>query len=230
MYQLNEFKIAADLDHALADKIADLLLTAINENGKASLAVSGGSTPKDFFKVMSTKDIPWEKVTITLADERWVPSNSQDSNTQLVKQHLLQNKAKTAQFFDLKLEGELSESCLMQLNKAADAKIYPLDVVILGMGEDGHTASLFPCSDEIEQCLATEGPTIIKVVPQTAPHQRISFSFAALSASQHIFLHIKGQAKQCVLQSALEGTDAKEMPIRAFLQHHTLNINIYWAE
>ena len=230
MYQLNEFKEAEALDQALANEVATILSAAIAANGKASLAVSGGSTPKNFFKVLSAKDILWQKVTITLADERWVPVDSPDSNTQLVQQYLLQNKAKSAQFFHLKRQEDFSKAHLLALNDKANTQIHPLDVVILGMGGDGHTASLFPCSKQIEHCLAADSPTLIKVVPKTAAHQRISFSFAALALSKNIFLHIAGTAKKRVLMDALDGTSAKDMPIRAFLHHNEIQTYIFWAE
>jgi 6-phosphogluconolactonase len=230
MYQLNEFNETELLDQALADEVATILSSAIAANGKASLAVSGGSTPKNFFKILSTKDILWQNVTITLADERWVPIDSSDSNTQLVHQYLLQNKAKSAHFFHLKRQEDLDAAHLLTLNDKANAQIQPLDVVILGMGEDGHTASLFPCSKQIEHCLAADSPTLIKVLPETAPHQRISFSFAALANSKNIFLHIAGAAKKRVLMKALDDSSAKDMPIRAFLHHNEIKTHIFWAE
>ncbi len=230
MYQLNQFEQTSQLDQALADQVAALLAAAISARGKASLAVSGGSTPKNFFKILSKKDLLWQKVTVTLADERWVSKQSKDSNTALVHQYLLQNKAKQATFFDLKQDGELTAHTLSTLIAEAEQQIQPFDVVILGMGEDGHTASLFPCSDQIDACLSPDSPTLLKVVPKTAPHQRITFSFAALARSKHVFLHIAGLAKQKVLDKALTGSACADMPIRAFLQHKQLDTHIYWAE
>jgi 6-phosphogluconolactonase len=230
MHQLTTFTTRNDLDNALAISVSKLLNEAIKLKGKASLAVSGGSTPKGFFSVLSQSDIDWSKVTVTLADERWVALDSEDSNTRLVHENLLQNKAKAANFFHLKQGVDFSEETLNDLNIAANTTLLPLDVLILGMGEDGHTASLFPCSDQITQCLAADnGNSLLKVVPKTAPHQRISFSFAALNKSKNIFLHLCGESKQSVLNKALEANDAFEMPIRAFLHHPSLNTEIYWA-
>jgi 6-phosphogluconolactonase len=230
MYQLNEFEQREQLDERLANAVADILVSAVNEKGKASIAVSGGSTPKGFFRALSMKKLPWKSITITLADERWVDIDSSDSNTKLVHEHLLQNEAMQANFFYLKQGKELSEETLADLNLAATNKLLPLDVLILGMGEDGHTASLFPCSDEIEQCLATDTPPLLKVVPKTAPHQRISFSFAHLHCSKHIFLHISGESKKQVLTKAIAEQSIREMPIRAFLHAPSVNTQVYWAE
>ena len=230
MYQINEFEQRKLLDEALADKVATILTAAIKTKGRASIAVSGGSTPKGFFHALSKKKLAWQAITITLADERWVAIDSNDSNTKLVYENLLQNEAVNAKFFHLKQGETLSDETLGDLNLAVNQQLLPLDVLILGMGEDGHTASLFPCSDEIDSCLSLSSPALIKVVPKTAPHQRISFSFAALAQSKNTFLHISGVSKKQVLAKAIAGQECKEMPIRAFLQAPDVNTQVYWAE
>jgi 6-phosphogluconolactonase len=230
MHNFSEFPVRSELDNELAKTVSNILAKAIKDNGKASIAVSGGSTPKGFFSVLSQSDIDWSKVTITLADERWVPIDSDASNTRLVHENLLQNKAKEAKFFHLKQGDELTDETLADLNVAASKTLLPLDVLILGMGEDGHTASLFPCSDEINVGLdESNDAVLLKVQPKPASHQRISFTFASLITSKNIFLHSCGEAKKTVLTKALQGDDPFEMPIRAFLQHPSLNTQIFWA-
>jgi 6-phosphogluconolactonase len=230
MYQINEFEQRQLLDEALADKVAALLTAALESKGKASIAVSGGSTPKGFFQALSKKKLAWQAITITLADERWVDIESSDSNTKLVHEYLMQNKAVKAKFFHLKQGEIINDETLTDLNLAANQQLLPLDVLILGMGEDGHTASLFPCSNEITQCLANDSQALLKVTPKTAPHQRISFSFAALAQSKNTFLHISGISKKQVLAKAIAGQVCKEMPIRAFLQAPKINTQVYWAK
>ncbi|WP_448211655.1 6-phosphogluconolactonase [Colwellia sp. MEBiC06753] len=230
MYQLNEFNSREALDNELADQVADILSAAVKFKGKASIAVSGGSTPKGFFKVLSNKDLPWKQITVTLADERWVDINDDASNTKLVHENLLQNNAVEANFFHIKQGDKLTSEVLADLNLAAGSTVLPFDVLILGMGEDGHTASLFPCSNEIHSALSRDAAPLLKVVPQTAPHDRITFSYAYLAQSKNTFLHICGDSKKTVLNQALAGDNVAEMPIRAFLQHPSLNTNIYWAE
>jgi len=230
MHQINDFKQRSDLDIALADKVAGMLLEAITLKGKASLAVSGGSTPKGFFTELSKKDLPWRDITVTLADERWVSIDSDASNTRLVHENLLQNNAVNAKFFHLKQGDSLTSETLADLNLAAQSALLPLDVLILGMGEDGHTASLFPCSEQIDEALALSTAPLLKVVPKTAPNDRITFSFAYLKQSKNTFLHISGESKKAVLNKALAATNIKEMPIRAFLQDPEINTNVYWAE
>lgn len=230
MYHLNEFSQREELDIALANKVADILANAVALKGRASIAVSGGSTPKGFFKALSQKDLQWSDITVTLADERWVGIESDASNTRLVHENLLQHKAVNAKFFHLKQGAELTEETLDDLNLAASTSLLPLDVLILGMGEDGHTASLFPCSDEIDQALSLTANPLLKVVPKSAPHDRITFSFAHLKSSKNVFLHISGVSKQTVLNQAIKESNIREMPIRAFLNDPEINTNVYWAE
>ena len=230
MYQLNEFNSREQLDIELANEIATILSAAIERKGTASIAVSGGSTPKGLFKILSLKAIDWSKVFITLADERWVDFDSDASNTRLVFDNLLQNNAKQATFFHLKQKGELTQTVLGDLNIAAKKSLLPLDVLILGMGEDGHTASLFPCSEQIEEGLSTSNKqSLMSVMPTTAPHERISFTFSALAKSENIFLHLCSDAKKSVLNKALGNDDKFEMPIRAFLQNKKINTKVFWA-
>jgi 6-phosphogluconolactonase len=231
MYHLNDYASRELLDSALAEKVSNILKEAIAHKGKASIAVSGGSTPKGFFKALSQTDLDWKKVTVTLADERWVDINSSDSNTRLVHENLLQNKASTAKFFHLKQGEDLCPETLTDLNLAANTALLPLDVLILGMGEDGHTASLFPCSEQIASGLDVNNTeALMAVQPTTAPHQRITFSFASLSQSKNTFLHICGTSKKDVLNKALADKDIFSMPIRAFLQNDAINTQVYWAK
>lgn len=230
MHKLNNFNTRDELDDALANKVAKELIQAIAEKGKASLAVSGGSTPKGFFNKLSQFDLAWNKVTVTLADERWVDFESDASNTRLVHESLLQNKAEKAVFFHLK-RGEFTKDTLVELNAEAKMSILPFDVLILGMGEDGHTASLFPCSDQIKQSLDESNPeALMKVVPKTAPNDRVTFTFSTLIQSKNIILHICGDNKKVVLDEANSGNDFFEMPIRAFLQSENIQTQVYWAE
>lgn len=229
MYQITEFDDRPTLDVSFAEKVAQILTASIAKKGKASIAVSGGSTPKGFFNALSHKEIAWDKVTITLADERWVDENSDASNTRLVKKNLLQNNASKANFFNFKIADKLNKATLEQLNKQAEL-LLSLDVLILGMGEDGHTASLFPCSEQINEALSlTNSDALISVQPKTAPHQRLTFSLAALLQSKNVFLHLCGESKKQVLKDALADDNALIMPIRAFLHSPTVTTKIMYA-
>jgi len=230
MHKINEFASRQSLDESLAEQVSEILLNAVKIKGRASIAVSGGSTPKGFFNILSKKTLPWKQITVTLADERWVDIADDASNTKLVHENLLQNNAVDANFFHIKQGKNLSNDVLADLNLAASTTVLPFDVLILGMGEDGHTASLFPCSNEIHAALSKDAAPLLKVVPATAPHERISFSYRYLAQSENTFLHIVGENKKTVLNQALTSDEVAEMPIRAFLQHPSLTTNVYWAE
>ncbi len=209
----------------LADTVAQILIQQIATSGSATLAVSGGSTPKLFFTNLSHRDIPWEKVTITLVDDRWVDPSHADSNQQLLQNNLLQNRAAAANFMPLFRSGLTASDAAAVINADfADVK-QPFDVVLLGMGNDGHTASLFPCSPEIDQGFSTQD-TYLATQPSTAPYSRISLSAHAICSARHLFLQIKGEDKHQTLQKALSAEDQLSMPIRHFLNPTT---NVIWC-
>lgn len=216
------------LNHSFAEQITQLLKNGILENGRASLVVSGGRTPMGLFAALSNVDLGWENVDVTLADERWVDESDDASNAKLVRENLLVNFASKANFVSLKTQhsdaSEAVAACTSQLQQMQT----PFDVLILGMGEDGHTASLFPCSDQVLQGLDMDsGNSFIAVQPTTAPNQRMSLTLPALLNSRKIFLHLTGEAKKEVLQNAIDGQNESEMPIRAVLNR--ADVELVWA-
>ncbi|MCE9678531.1 6-phosphogluconolactonase [Shewanella sp. AS1] len=231
MIKESVFKLFDDkkmLESQLADRIAGQLQAAIDARGKASLVVSGGSTPLALFELLSHKSIEWGSVYITLADERWVDTQSDDSNEKLVLEHLLQNRAASAKFRGLKNMFSSPETgCDMTIEQLANLP-KPFDVVVVGMGNDGHTCSWFPCSAEIEQALSTNA-LCLAVNPTTAPHARITISKKGILASRQIYLHIVGEQKLAVYRKALESDDALTMPIRAVLAQRHTPVDVYWS-
>ena len=215
--KLHEFENATALNQQFATQIHQLLADAIAQRNHAFLVVSGGRTPQGLFQALSMMPLAWEKVTITLADDRFLPISENDSNERLVKASLLQNHAATAQFVSLYAAETSAEAAVPEL-LARVKNIPTFDVVILGMGEDGHTASLFPCSPELQKGLAADADDLLAVNPTTAPYQRISFSLRRLQNSRAIFLHLVGAAKLAVLHKAQSSDDISAMPIRAFIQ------------
>ncbi|WP_281214319.1 6-phosphogluconolactonase [Shewanella insulae] len=222
------FDCKTSLEAQLAERIAEQLQAAIDARGKASLVVSGGSTPLALFKLLSQKAIEWNDVYITLADERWVDSEHSDSNERLVRHHLLQNRAAGAKFRGLKNMFSTPEAGVdMAIEQLANFP-QPFDVVVLGMGNDGHTCSWFPCAKEIEQALSTQA-LCLAVNPGEAPHGRMTISKQGILASRQIYLHIVGEQKLAVYRQALEDDDAKAMPIRAVLAQHKTPVDVYWS-
>ncbi|MCW8108651.1 6-phosphogluconolactonase [Alteromonas ponticola] len=213
---------------AFADEILNILEKGIAKSGRASLVVSGGSTPVPLFKELSLRDLAWSKVDITLADERWVDESHADSNTRLVKENLLQNKASSAHFVSLYSHHSDASEGIAEAEARLSSLSQPFDVLILGMGEDGHTASLFPCSEQIDEGLSlSSGRVCLAVQPNTAPHQRISLSLPALLNSKNIFLHLTGDKKKAVLQDAMQNHTEREKPITAVVNRAP--VTLMWA-
>jgi len=217
-----------ELNQAFASQILDILETAIQENGRASLVLSGGSTPKPLFQYLSERVFAWEKVDITLADERWVDAAHQDSNEKLVKENLMINFASKANFISLTTEDKDAKDAEAIISKRIDDIADSFDVLILGMGEDGHTASLFPCSEQLEEGLnLSRHLSAIATKPTTAPHQRMSMSLAKIIKAKHIFLHLTGDKKKQVLNDALTLHSALEKPIKAVCDN--AEVTLMWA-
>ena len=209
-------------------RISTLLKQGIDENGRASLIVSGGRTPAALFDALSQVSLAWDKVDISLADERWVNIDDDASNEKMVRAKLLINKAAAANFIGLKTAHENAEDAVQACTANFADVARPFDVLILGMGEDGHTASLFPCSEQIAQGLDLEsGQMFIAVQPTTAPNQRMSLTLPALLNSKHVFLHLTGDSKKEVLAKALADDDELAMPIRAVLNN--IRVELMWA-
>ena len=225
-----EFENTSALDIELAEKVAALLAADIQARGKASLVVSGGRTPMGFFHLLSQQLLDWSSVTVTLADERWVDADHQDSNEKLVRENLLINEAHQAQFISLKSAAENAVDAESECEQAL-ASAGQFTVVILGMGDDGHTASLFPGTEALALGLDMDsGRTAIAVTPTAAPHQRMSMTLPRLLNAGQVIIHISGFSKQDVLLAAQNGDNAAELPIRAILGQQVAPLSVYWAK
>jgi 6-phosphogluconolactonase len=218
----NIFANPADLAVSLANDVASCLRAAIAEKGVAVLAVSGGTTPQKFFEALSQAKLDWAKVSVTLVDERQVDETSSRSNARLVKQRLMQNEAAKASFVPLYRDNAA--------DKRSDTVPFELfDIAILGMGNDGHTASFFPGGDELEEAL--DPLSIVAALPMNAPsagEPRITYTLQFLLKSLCLILHIQGQDKWATLEKALAGNDVLTMPVRAVLQSAT-PVQLYWC-
>jgi 6-phosphogluconolactonase len=229
-HQMKTFENGTALAAGLADAVASALSAAIAKNGEATLAVSGGSTPKAFFEALSTRALDWAKVKVTLVDERFVQEDNPRSNHLLVKTHLLKNEAAVAKFVPLYRPEATIEDAAKTASGIVPGMSKPFDVAILGMGTDGHTASFFPGGDHLAAALDLSLPR--RVMTMEAPgagEARLTLSFSALHDAGLLVVHIEGAEKKAVLEKALAGTDEQDMPIRAVLERAQTTPEIYWA-
>jgi 6-phosphogluconolactonase len=222
------FDTPSALEQQLAERIAMQLQDAVDKRGKASLVVSGGSTPLKLFAALSHKAIDWADVYITLADERWVDSEDKDSNERLVRANLLQHRAASAKFRGLKNMFATPEEGAAMAGESLANLPRPFDVVVLGMGNDGHTCSWFPCAAELDVALNTQA-VCAAVNPASAPHARITLTRNSILNSRQIYLHLVGEQKLSVYRQALESDDVKSMPIRAVLAQRKTPVDVFWS-
>lgn len=224
----HEFASRETLAEALADAIAAQLAQSIRARGSATLAVSGGSTPARLFDVLATRPIAWDRITVTLVDERFVPPTSERSNARLAAR-LLRGAAAEARFLPLWSDVASVEAAA----SAADAKVgalrLPFDVVVLGMGTDGHTASFFPDTDTLDELLDPTQPRRVMPVRTSAGGEpRLTLTLSTIVAARFIALHIEGDAKRAVLDAALEDPESA-LPVRRVFDAAPAPVHVYWA-
>ena len=218
-----------ELALALADAVAANLNAGIASRGGAAIAVSGGSTPARFFRALSQRtDVDWAKVTVTLVDERWVDESSDRSNARLVKANLLQGPAAAAAFVPLWQGGTEPDAAGIARANTAIAAIPVLDAVILGMGNDGHTASFFPGGDTLAEALTVDGP-VLSIRAPGAGEPRVTLTLRRLLAAEALYLHIEGNEKAEVLDKALGDGDVADMPVRAVLRQDLRPVTVFWC-
>ena len=225
---VTEYGSAEALAEALADTIARDLADAVAARGRAVLAVSGGSTPKRLFQALSTRDAPWDAVTVLPVDERWVPEDHERSNARLVRENLLVDHARAAGLTSLVAPTGEPEEGLGEVRANVRALPQPFDVLLLGMGTDGHTASFFPGGDNLARALDRDtAETVVAMRAPGAPEPRVTLTLPVILAARRIVLHIEGGEKRAVLEAAEEGTDEAEMPVRTVLG--AANLEVVWA-
>ena len=218
-----QYAAPAQLAQALAEDVAMWLRERINRQGRACLLLSGGRSPIAFLQALSEQVLPWASVQVSLVDERFVAPEEDGSNEALVRQYLLQGKACAAQFYPLYQPAESLEAAV---KKADQAWNLSPDIVVLGMGEDGHCASLFSGNSSLEQALSLHAGNVVAMRAPQAPIERLSLTRQALAKAPYRVLAISGQAKLATLEQALAGQDVQAMPVRAFLEDP---LAIYWS-
>ena len=226
MYNIIEHKSKAVMESQLATLIAKQLEIAIKKNSSAQLLVSGGTTPKGMYNLLSLKPIDWSRVCIGLVDERYVPNSSEHSNEKLIKENLLINLAKDASLVPMFYVPDNEEKNIEHVNEKYKRFHNSIDVCLLGMGADGHTASLFPGDKNSEAYLLSDEQKIIATRSPQHPQQRISCSKQLLLNSDNIYLMITGSEKMRVLKSA----SVHNYPIAHFTTAQEKPIEIHYSE
>ncbi|ASL43226.1 6-phosphogluconolactonase [Burkholderia sp. AD24] len=233
MIQLHAFDDQRAQSDALAKAVGDALQASLaaqaatSQSGvrPAMLAVSGGSSPRPFLQTLSTQSFDWARIAVTLVDDRWVPETDSASNSQLAHDTLLQNAAKHAAFWPLVDATQELNAHVAALNADPRFSVVP-DVAILGMGEDGHTASIFADSPEWDHAITTT-ERFVAVHPGSAPHARVSWSLSALKEVKHLFLLIAGPRKMDVLNAA--SASLQKNAISQLANDKGVRLDVYWC-
>lgn len=216
---------------ALAAQVASRLQHAFQADGMMRLAVSGGTTTAPFMRALSQQDLDWEALRITLTDERQVPLSHERSNALLLEQNFLQY-VQGAQFIPLFHEGQ-AQGGIQQVNADLRADGLPLDSCVLGMGTDGHFASLFPGAEQLEEGLDTHNPAAALIVRgQDLPEPRVSLSLSALLSASELHLLICGAEKLQVIEQAqanIEADQARHLPVETLIREAGRKLIIHYA-
>lgn len=230
---LQEFKDGEAAAKTLASAIEARLREGLARRGRASLVASGGSTPKGLYEQLSHADLDWTKVTIILADERWVDPGMPGSNETFLKTHLLINAASDAVFVGLKTPAATPAEGLAEIEGRLSHAPRPFDAVVLGMGGDGHSLSWFPEADGLDAALATDGPLAARLTAirseVTGPFvERVTLTQAALTGTKFCALLISGEGKRAAWRAAAGPGRVEAMPVRALMRDPDLDLQTYW--
>ncbi|MBL4828120.1 MAG: 6-phosphogluconolactonase [Spongiibacteraceae bacterium] len=229
------FKTRDALLSALTQECSVRLTQAIENKQRASFLVSGGSTPVPLYDVLSTQVLSWKDVDVALVDERWVSVDSEYSNQCLVKNTLLKNKASSANFIGMKTDHHRAVDAQAEVEANYRRISSPFDIVLLGLGLDGHTASLFPEAQMNEHALSLEGEVLCTAVNAKQSKvtgeltQRMSLSLKAITSAKQIILFITGDDKLAVYRQALTADCVIKTPIAAVLQQQCCPVSVYWS-
>lgn len=227
-----DFPTFDQLAQGLATEIMDRLSRGVEQRGNAGLMLTGGGTPAPVYEALATRDGPWAKVEVTLSDERWVDVTDPGSNEGLVRRTLMTGPAGAARLIGLKTADSAPSEAQTAVNSAIEAMPRPFEVVLLGMGEDGHVASLFPHAPELASALDERSAGFVQSVHQpgaAGAAQRLSMTRRAMLDARWIVVLLHGEEKREVYRRAKAGDDIAEMPIRMILNQHTAPVEVWWA-
>jgi 6-phosphogluconolactonase len=226
---LQRFTTADEAARALAAQVESALRSGLVQRQGASLAVPGGRTPVPLFHALRESELDWARVGVTLTDERWVAQDHAASNAALVQRELLQGRAAAAHFHALYDQGVTAEASADPVWRSLALLPRPFDAVVLGMGDDGHFASLFPNSPGLSAALdPAAAPACVAMLAPTEPTSRISLNLAALLETRRLFLFITGTHKRDLLLAAARRADPP-LPVAALLSQRVPMPEVYWA-
>ncbi|MBX9636577.1 6-phosphogluconolactonase [Nitrosomonas sp.] len=220
--QRHVFPNIEQLSQAFADFAATTLQNTLAHKPQATLVVPGGNTPRHYLPALAKCKLPWDRITVTLSDERWVDVTDKQSNEHLVKQHLMSHLPENTRFVGLKTRHGNPFDAVDEIHQRLDKLPLPLSLTVLGLGEDGHIASLFPGMNPD----LTDTHHCIAVAPPIAPSLRVSLSLKLLAESEHIALVVTGENKRRLLDRLSENPDSK-LPIAWLLQRNQSPITVF---
>jgi 6-phosphogluconolactonase len=227
--EFNEFRQRDDAAATLARRIGERLRLAVYRRATASMIVSGGAAPRPLFRELRLVPVPWYLVTIVPSDDRWGGlDGDDDTNEHMIRRELLSGEPGFAHFVSLYRRDCAAPGSLPALRASLAEVRRPFDAVVLGMGADGHTASLFPDSPDICQALRSDAECVVQEIPRLA-HSRVSLTVRSLLDAHEINLLFFGAAKRAVYEESLRPGPIEEYPVRALVQQNQVPVNVYWA-
>ncbi len=220
------FETRQEASAAAASRIIELLSKRLDNNDQASIVVSGGTSPVECFAALAAADLEWQRVQVALSDERWVPPEHDDSNEKLVRESLLVGAAAAATLLPVYAEGVSPQERCDELQDPLP--VLPFACSLIGIGVDGHFASLFPDAENLEQGMDVEaGRLYMPVVTAASPHVRISMTLAAISRSDEIVLLFFGDDKLAVYKEAQAMSNG--YPLSRLLRQKRAPVRLFWA-
>ena len=220
------FETRLEASTAAANRMAELVAKRLDNNGDASIIVSGGSSPQQCMAALANAPLEWPRVQVLLSDERWVPADHEDSNEKLVRETLLVGPAAAAQFLPVYAAGVSPEERCDELQDPLP--ILPFSCSLIGIGADGHFASLFPDAEQLKLGLDVESSRLyVPITTASSPHPRISMTLAAISRSDEIALLFFGDEKLDVYKQAKASTNG--YPLSRLLRQKRAPVRLFWA-
>lgn len=229
------FENRAGLFAALASDCQAHLAKALSDRGATTFMVSGGSTPAPLYEALSLSDLDWDNINVALVDERWVDKTHSASNEALIDRSLLINKAARASFIGMKTEAESAAEGCAETEALYQALPKPFAISVLGMGNDGHTASLFPHAEGLAEALAEDNRQLTAAIMAkqsdvTGPNtERLTLTLNGLLQSERLIIVLAGEEKLAVFRQAMAEGPIEDMPVRAVLRQNKVPVELYWA-